>query len=213
MQNQTMSEIKVESFWGAISSFVLLQIFGYVIFHTFIVSINPENTMGIGIILGLVFILVFMFFQSDAFFKIKSFLRANNNPKESLSQNDEKIKLFLAVVFGIILLLMILGYNPLFENNVSVHLIIVFYALSWAISWAMAKLRKNKIPVLVASGGNRIAGIIMGSFFFILGISLKNIDAGAELIPIQNYAYFLGLLGLGIVITLVSTILLEDQKI
>lgn len=216
MEYQEMSEIKVESFWGAIASFILLQIFGYLIFQTFLFSIDTLDSLdeaGWAVFLLVVgFIIAFLFFQSDSFLKINRFLINTNNPIELLKQLDEKIKLILAIIFSIIFVLILLGYNPLLKKEYSNLLfVLVFYIISWFVSFGISKMRKSNTPILVAKGSNRIAGIIFGFLFFIIGISVQYIESTENIQQFKQFSYFLGLLGLGIVIMLVCTILLEDQ--
>ena len=61
----------------------------------------------------------------------------------------------------------------------------------------------------IAKGGNRIAGIIFGFVFFAVGMSLQNtsfVEDG------KQFAYILGIVGLGLAIILICSILMQDQR-
>lgn len=215
-----LGEITVESFWGAIASFILLQIFGYFIFQTFLVSIDFVNSFTffgesgfIIFILGIGFLFMFMFFQSISFYKIRVFLSKNgfNSPFNFLTELDELIKFILAICFTIILIIIMIGYYPLPKKDSDFLILISFYIFSWFVSYLVSKFRKQKASFLIAKGFNRYAGIIAGLFFFILGLASQNLAFFKKDEVFSQFAYFLGVVGLGIVIALVCSLLMENQ--
>jgi len=207
--DENLSEIKVESFWGAIACFVLLQIFGYVIFQTFLVSLNSWFT----ILMGGGFLFLSLFFQSECFYKIMSYVSKNkkNFAIESLNETKEKVKLVLAILFIVILIFFALGHYPLQQKDYSFFVLILFYVATWLISLLISKLRKHGVPIWVATGPGRLMGIIVGFIFFIIAFFNESIPLFNAIPGFQDYSLFLGTLGLGVCIILISSLLLQDQ--
>jgi len=69
----------------------------------------------------------------------------------------------------------------------------------------ISKLRRHKTPFLIAKGSNCIAGIIFGLFFFMLYLKIY------LFLKISDICVFLGIIGLGITISLTCSLLMEDQ--
>lgn len=212
-----MGQVKVESLWGAIAGLFLLQIFGYVIFQAFLASIEgfySESVFPniIQLILGLGFIVGFLFFQSVSFSKIKNYIvSSTKKPFELLKEKDELIKFLLAICFVILLTLIYLGYYPLPKKEVDTIILVIFYLFSWVTSFLLAALRKRNAPFRIAKGSNRIWGMVFGLMFFVIAIIVQNISIPLNDVIFKQFTWFLGILGLGIVIMLGCSILMEDQ--
>jgi len=216
-----LKKIKVNSIWGAISSFFLLQIFGYVIFETFLQSVNflqSELSSGFVAILDFIiaigFLIMFLFFQSEAFFKIGQFFLENdsNTIFNNLKKGDELIKFCLTPVFIIMLILIMFGFYPFQRYESNIYYLIIFYVFSWGVSILISKLRKNKTTIAVYGGVDRIAWILLGLFFFILSIIIPRssfIKDNADIMI--KFIELLGMLGIGIVISLISSLLMDSK--
>lgn len=214
-EENLMGEIIVESFWGAIASFCLLQIFGYMLLRIFIISMDmlesdPTMTELAISLFGIMFLFIFLSFQSISFYKIKQFVSKYNMDIaiQSLSQKDELIKLFLIPLFLVILILLAVGYHPFPKQEIDLIILALFYIFSWAISLLITILIKIKSPFYIAKGTNRIVGILAGLLFFAFGI------VGQKFILEEDgkiFAYCLSIAGLGITIILVCSLLMEDQ--
>lgn len=210
-------EIKVESFWGAISALVLLQVFGYVILQAFLVSVeslfieSPFPNI-LQLILGLAFIFVFLLFQSISFSKIKNYIRSSTKkPFGLLKEKDELAKFLLTIFFVFLLILIYLGHLPLLKKEENTIAIVIFYLFSWFASYLLSALRKRNTPFMVAKGSNRIGGMIFGLMFFIIALIVQNISVPFNNDIFKQFTWFLGMLGLGIVIMLGCSILMEDR--
>ena len=88
-------QIKAESFWGAIASLILFQIFGFLVFQAFVYYLDNPFML----IYGSIWILAFLFFQSKMIAKIRVFLSKQSVKTATLSlrQIDDWIKFTLTI--------------------------------------------------------------------------------------------------------------------
>jgi hypothetical protein len=196
-----LKELSVQSFWGAVASFILLQIFGYFIFQAFVFYFGS-----ILMVWGIPWLLVFMVFQAEVICKIKKFIREGSLAEGIKSfiptQKrcfDDFFKFFLSVVFLIVFIAFLLGYYPFPMEKAPTMVLVAFYVFSWAVSWLVSYAIRNRANSKVASGQGRTVGFAIGALFFAAGLIFREL------------AYFHGFIGLGVSVILTVSWLLEDQ--
>jgi len=202
VQHASFQEIKIESFWGCVASFLLFQLFGYVIYQSFLHHLDPTTMLPLPI--GFIWILVFMLGEAGTMYHIRKFFmqQGSHNAIHSLHTTDDVVKMLLSILFAIFLVLIYLGYYPLPKKDIDIIGLMFFYGISWIVSYIASfsidkfgsKLKQNKAP------GAIIGGILVGSIFIVFSLIFN---------PVLFYLF--GLMGLGVIVLLSSSLLLEDQ--
>ncbi len=193
MKAGNLEEIRVESFWGAIASFFLLQCFGFVVFQGFLFHfMNP-----FGVIWGGLWIALFIFFQSDTIQKIKQYFFEGkfNNILPHIRQPDDLLKMLLSFAFAGIFAAFLLGHYPFPKTEYDFFWEAGFFAFSILASSRIKKAKGSS----VATGGARTVGFLVGLLFFGFGIFEPQVF------------YFHGMVGLGISTMMLCAWLLSDQ--
>ena len=189
-------EYKVESFWGAIATLVLLQIFNYFIFQSFLFYLHHVQIIWGSITVGLS-----IFFQLEMIGKIKLFLNTpslGNNPL-LLDTYDEQIKCALTIGLAFLLILFLKGFFPLPIEPYGYIALVTFYAFNWGVSYVFAG--SSKTSYLSNSGANW-KGMIIATICLLLFV-------GTTYEPRMFYSLGIVLLYLGMVLTSYS--LLKKQ--
>ena len=208
-------EIKVESFWGAISGFILLQLFGFYIFQMFLMFFNQQSELcsPFFVIFGIILIFIFLYFQSVTLKKIRNYMEDYNFYKalSSLEKKDELTKLFLIIPISIFFIVVLLGYFPFLQEKYDFLRLAAFHIFCFVISLIMSRMIKKSYPIFVAKGFNRIVGLIMGIAFFAMGLIFENYIFFEGIVIFRTMTKFLGTIGLGFALVSAITLLIEYQ--
>ncbi len=199
-------EIVVESFWGSIASLVFFQIFGYIVFQSFISYLDNLFML----FYGSIWLLTFLFFQSKVMVKIRFFLskKSLKSTTFSLRQKDDWFKFILTIIFLIVWILFLVGYYPFPRSEYDIFKLIAFYIFSLVISSLFSTKIQKVMPETknLKYHGSLLGGILAGLFFVILGYFF---DKYAD-ITFFNF-YIPGMAGMGFVMMCLTIWLLQDQ--
>ena len=199
-------EIVVESFWGVIASLVFFQIFGYMVFQSFINYFDNAFML----FYGSIWLLVFLFFQSKMMVKIRNFLSKNSLKSATLSlrQKDDWFKFILTFIFAAILVLFLLGYYPFPKSEYDILKLIAFYIFSLVVTSIFSvKLQEIKPETKnLKYQGSPLGGVFCGIFFVLLGYFF---DKYAN---VNNFNFYIaGMPGMGVIMMCMTIWLFEDQ--
>jgi hypothetical protein len=144
MQYENLEEIKVESFWGAIASLIFFQIFGYIIFQSFISYLDDFFML----FYGGVWLLVLLYFQSKMMAKIQGFLSKKSITTATLSirKVNDWFKFILSIFFIAILILFFFGFYPFPQKEFDTLNLLIFYVFSLIVSSVFAITIQKMIP-------------------------------------------------------------------
>jgi len=193
-------EVVIESFWGAIATLFLYQLFGYIIFQAFLYyQLHLPY-----ILFGGIWIFAFLTVDAITINKIRDFLQNTytQSPLQQLKQIDDLIKAILATLFFIILLLFLAGYYPFPQYPYDLPLLISYFIISWIISYLISRMLQNKKPKIKISSDPKAIpmGLLIGGSFFIITLTIA-----------PGLFYLHGMIGLGIILLVSSSVLLKDQ--
>ena len=198
---------EVQSLWGAIAAFLLLLCFGFVLLQGFRVFVNiavhgsddlsparPGDIVArvMAPLWGLLWVFAFLAFQADMFRRIAGFVRKRRVSSyiQALRTPSEALKAVIAVAFGVVYTLFLLGYYPFPSRPASAALAVVFALFSWAVSallaWAMKKKANIPEEPVQYSTVGFVLGFVVGAGFFALGCF------------VHRLFYFHGMIGLGV---------------
>jgi len=203
----TYKEIKAESFWGAIASIVLFQIFGFIIFQAFIFYLDSPFML----FYGSIWLLVLLFFQSKMFAKIRVFLSKQTVKSATLSlrQIDDWAKFILTLIFIAVLILFFFDYYPFPIKDYDILHLIAFFVFSWVVCSIFSIKIQEGMPQTknLKFQGSIGGGIIVGLMF--MGLAYV-FDRFADFELFFNF-YLIGMAGLGIIMICLTIWLLQDQ--
>jgi hypothetical protein len=199
-------EIKVESFWGAIASIIFFQIFGYLIFQSFISYLDNLFM----IFYGSIWLLVFLFFQYKMMSKIRGFLSKKSAKTATLSlrQKDDWTKFILTLIFIVILILFIFGFYPFPQKEYDIFHLVMFYIFSLGVSSIFSIIIQKRIPQTkeLKYQGSLGGGIVVGIMFLLLAYFFDIYGT----FSFFNF-YFIGMVGFGVIMICLTIWLLQDQ--
>ena len=203
-QSGQLKEITVESFWGAVAALFLFQIFGFIIFQAFITYLTSKLYLMVPFLLyGLIFMIIFMFADALTMKKIREFFinQGSRAAFQSLRQKDDFLKFCLAIVFFIILILFFLGYYPLPKKEYNLILLIIFFVFSWVVSLVFSRITKRNSSLKLSNDKKGlVVGLFVGLWFSVL----------SYIISVELF-YVFGMVGIGLIVLISSSWLLEDQ--
>jgi hypothetical protein len=213
----------VQSPWGAIAAFFLVQCFGYVTlqgFRMFIsIGLHGEDRLSIfgttgmadRVLLafwGLMWIFAFLAFQADVFRRISKFcdqrgvvlfLRALKAPSEML-------KAATALLFALIYLSFVLGHYPFPGQPISMTILVLYGVFGWAVSalvaWALRKRPVRATREQHAGKVGAIVGFLIGAVFFVVAQFVE-----------PGLFYFHGMIGLGVMTMIACKLLFRGPRI
>jgi len=199
----------VHSPWGALAAFFLVQCFGFVTLQGFRMFVtigvrgaDPLNTIfraqGLSDRLllplwGLIWILVFVVFQTVILRRISHYLRSEG-PRAlglALRRPAEAIKLALALLFACGYVRCLLGHYPFPSRPISFWMSTAFGAFGWIASALLVWLGKHRQSMKQSpvSPANTIGGALFG---FLVG----GLFVWLALVKMPGLFYFHGMLGL-----------------
>ncbi len=200
VQSSQFREVRVASFWGAVATILLFQIFGFIIFQAFLYYVQVPFLF----IFGGIWIFAFMSADAVAFRKIRDFFQNEftGTPLNSLKQVDDFVKCGVSVFFVGVLVLFAFGYYPFPHYEFTYGVLIGFYVFSWGGSLVISQLLKRSKPSIKISRDRRglVMGVVIGIVFFSVAYFLA-----------KELFYVFGMIGLGMCILVISSWLLEDQ--
>jgi len=168
MQYENLEEIKVESFWGAIASLIFFQIFGYMIFQSFISYLDNFFML----FYGGVWLLVLLYFQSKMMAKIRGFLskKSITTATFSIRKVNDWFKFILSIVFIAILILFFFRFYPFPQKEFDMLNLLIFYVFSLIVSSVFAITIQKMIPQTkeLKYQGSLAGGFVIGFIFVLL---------------------------------------------
>lgn len=197
LQREHLSEIKVGSYWGAVSSFLVLQVFGFFIYQAF-----RFYGLSLSILFPGFFLIFFLYIQAGILRKIHEFLSRNNFPGIATIFSKNIPKLLFGLIALTTWIFFNVGYYP-FPKPANGGFIsgLLFQICSWIISWIISN--KNNIKhvyiseLRVTSGCRRFVGIVFSLLLFL--ISLQR----------PEYFYIFSMIPLGTLFVLLVSWMLE----
>jgi hypothetical protein len=133
----------VRSFWGAIASLPVLQVFGFIAFQAFVNSIFKFSLLRLMIdLFSLLFLIAYLTEQTMLFSRIDNYIRHKNLSHNKLKFIDI-VKILIGSLFLILWLSFIFGYYPLQEAVPNILHTILFYFISWSISSGLLFIRQS----------------------------------------------------------------------
>lgn len=200
---------KVHSPWGALAAFFLVQCFGFVTLQGFRMFVNigvrgadQLNTIFVAQdrsdrlflpLWGLIWILVFVVFQTVILRRIAQYLRTEG-PRAlwlALRRPAEAVKLALALLFAYGYVRCLLGHYPFPSRPISFWMSTAFGAFGWVASalivWSVKHLQISQQPQVGSASkvGGALFGFLIGGLFVWIG-----------LVKMPGLFYFHGMLGL-----------------
>jgi hypothetical protein len=193
-------EVTIESFWGAIATVLLYQLFGFIVFQAFLSYISVP----IFLFFGGLWIFVFMIADAVTLKKIRKYLdnEFTISPVQSLKQIDDFLKFCVTLVFAVILVLFFLGYYPFPRYDYNIFTLFAYYLFCWVISYGISRLLKQS-PSSILISKNRtglLFGLVVGGVFILVSYFIA-----------KEMFYLHGMIGIGVCILIISSFLLEDQ--
>jgi len=200
INSNEFKEVRVESFWGAIATLVLYQIFGFIAFQAFLSYLKTP----LFLVFGSIWIFAFMVADAVTFKKIKNYLgnEFTTSPLNSLKQLDDFIKFCVTIFFAFVLLLFIVGHYPFPFIEFDSATLFAYYIFSWIVSYIISLMLKKTKPSIKITKNRQ--GLVLG---FTVGISFFLISYFTT----QEVFYLVGMVGLGFCIMIISSWLLDDQ--
>lgn len=204
--DENYKDVVVDSFWGAIACIIFFQIFGYLIFQSFISYLDNMLML----FYGGIWLLVFLYFQSKLMAKIRDYLSKNSIKSATLSlrQLDDWFKFILTITFSAILILFILGYYPFPQKKYNILHLVLFYIFSLIISSIFSMTIQKSIPKTknLKYRGNLVGGFFAGGFFVLLAYLFDKFKQDSFL----NF-YLIGMIGFGFMTICLTIWLVNDQ--
>src|SRR3989344_1716941 len=153
--------LKIQSFYGAIACFILLQLFGFILFNAFTFYIESLFT----IFWGFMWVSVWIYYEAKTIYNIKMFMKSEKDFNLNLKEIS---KLILALIFLILLIIFNFYWYPFPEKEFNFWYLALFYLASWTIAAFFSKeIKHDKItPINYKKFINYII-IFIGLFFFI----------------------------------------------
>ena len=199
----------VQSPWGAVAGFFLIQCFGYVILHGFRmfvnIGVNGSDSLNVFnaydwvdrfflLLWGLMWISAFVAFEVDVIRRIATFWHRQSIQRflHALRTPSEAIKAILAILFALGFLALGVGYYPFPKVPIPTVVSILFWLFGWGVSGLIAwSIRHKTVQEPEAQEGSvagSILGFAVGSVFFAIAYFLQ-----------PGVFYFHGMIGLGVV--------------
>ncbi len=203
----------VQSPWGAIAGFFLLQCFGFVALQGFRMFVNIAehgaddlsvfNATGFldRVLLplwGILWLVMFLARQTSVLRRIAVFVKGRGIASfvQALRVPSELVKAGLAALFGLVFLSFLCGHYPFPWRPVSTPVSILFGLFGWGISgllaWAARRAPAQRQSEPHGSTAAAIVGFLVGGVFLTLACFVQ-----------PGLFYFHGMIGLG-VMTLIS---------
>ena len=164
MGGEASRGVSVGSFWGAVASLSLLQAFGYVTFNAFQFYLQAAGRETLFVLWGGMWVLLFMLFQSDVIGVIRERLSGGSRKQLVPSNAEDAFKLLLSLAFLGLLFAFNLGYYPLLSVPYGNLQLLIFYAVSWALSVVLSKSKTH----FIIRTRNRLAGIVICGIVVVL---------------------------------------------
>jgi hypothetical protein len=211
----------VQSPWGAIAAFFLVQCFGFVTLQGFRMFVNLAlrgsdslsnfDAEGVDRLLlplwGLAWVYTFLLFQADVFRRISDYVRERGVScfLPALKAPSEMAKLVVAVLFAAAYALFLFDRYPFPAKPISTGMSALFAGFGWAASAVIASaMRKGGARNATAQDGG-IAGYLFG---FLVGALFFAVPYYFE----PGLFYFNGMLGLGVMTMIACRILFKGAK-
>ncbi len=213
----------IESPWGAVAGFFLIQCFGYVTLHGFRMFVNigryGSDSLSIfnadcftdRILLpfwGLMWIFAFIAFEVDIFRRLSIFWRKQSVQLflQELRTPTEILKALFAVLSAVGFAAMILGYYPFPSRPIPTVIWVLFWLFGWGVSgFIVWGLRRKPAPTPQTQEGTMtgaIMGFIIGAVFFMIAYFVQ-----------PGLFYFHGMIGLGVMTMIACQVLFRKPQL
>ena len=191
-----LKPIVVESIWGSIAAFFLMQILGLIVFKSFVFYLNDFFFF----VVGGVWIIIFLLFQAETISKIQEFVFRKKFATvfSSLKEKMELFKMFAAIIFSLMFLYLVFVNYPFPDPKTEILHEGLFLVFSWIVSNQAYKFRKKGIETKVNMSTHAIiAGLVFGTVFLVTSFVFPTIF------------YFHGMIGIGAIILTLTAVLLR----
>jgi len=135
-----LSELEIKSYYGAVSAFAVLQIFGYIIYQGFKFYGFSSTLLFPGF-----YFIVFLYIQGSVLRLIQLYFAGNKIPSPKSVNLKTGIKLVIGMLAIIVFILFEIGYYPFpKQNSTNFFEGIIYQAFSWFVSWVVANNERWK---------------------------------------------------------------------
>ena len=212
----------VQSPWGAVAGFFLIQCFGFITLHGFrmFVNIGLYGSDSLSIfnasdladrfllpLWGLMWIFVFVAFEVDIFRRLSTFWREQSvgHLLYALRSPTEMLKAFFAIIFTVGFMALGFGHYPFPSQPIPKVIFVLFWLFGWGVSGLIAwGLRRKPVPAPERQEetlAGSIMGFLIGAVFFAIAYFIE-----------PGLFYFHGMIGIGVMTMITCQVLFKGSN-